>query len=169
MGIGAKLKNMNLFNEGASFLGLVTEVTLVKLTRKMEGYRAGGMDGEIMIDMGQEALELEWTIGGILSDVLRQYGAVTHDALLLRFAGAYQADDTGLVIPVEIVVRGRHQEIDMGNAKPGADTEHKVKSVLSYYKLIVNGRTDIEIDIPGMKMSVGGVDRLAAQRAAIGL
>lgn len=73
------------------------------------------------------------------------------------------------LIPVEVVVRGRHQEIDMGNAKPGSDTEHKFKMSCSYYKLIVNGREVVEIDIVNMVFKVNGVDRLAAQRAAIGL
>jgi P2 family phage contractile tail tube protein len=169
MGLGSKLKNMNVFDDGASYLGIATEVTLVKLARKFEGFRAAGMDGEIDIDMGQEKLELEYTLGGLVSAALGGFGLATHDGKMVRFAGAYQADDTGLVTPVEIIVRGRHQEIDMGNAKPGADTEHKFKMSCSYYKLIVNGRDVIKIDIPGMVLEVNGVDRLAAHRVAIGL
>lgn len=169
MGLAAKLKNMNIFREGASYLGIATEATLPKLSRKFEGFRAAGMDGEIDIDMGMEKLEFEWTLGGIVADAIGGFGALTHDAELLRFAGAYQSDDSGQVIPVEIVVRGRHQEIDMGNAKPGGDTEHKYKTSCSYYKLIVNGREIVEIDVPNMVFRVNGVDRLADQRAAIGL
>lgn len=169
MGMPAKLKNMNVFNDGASYLGLATEVTLPKLGRSFEEYRAGGMDAPIKVDMGGTALEMETKLGGIVVHALRQFGSVRHDAVMLRFAGAYQDDATGLVQPVEVVVRGRHEEIDMGGAKPGDGTEHTVKSALSYYKLIVNGRTEIEIDVPNMKMVVDGTDILAAQRAAIGL
>ena len=169
MGLAAKLKNMNTFDDGRSHLGIATEVTLPKLARKMEGFRAAGMDGEVDIDMGQEKLELEYTLGGVVADAIGGFGLATHDGKLVRFAGAYQADDTGQVIPVEVVVRGRHQEIDMGNAKPGGDTEHKYKTSCSYYKLIVNGREIVEIDVVGMIFKVNGVDRLAAQRAAIGL
>lgn len=169
MGLPSKLKNMNLFVDGASYLGIATEVTLPKLSRKMEGFRAAGMDGELDIDMGQEKLELEFTCGGIVADLLDGYAAPTHDAVLYRYAGAYQAEDTGAVIPVEAVVRGRPQEIDMGTGKPGSDTEHKFKISASYYKLIVNGRERIEINIPGMVCKVNGNDRLAAHRAAIGL
>lgn len=169
MGLASKLKNMNLFDDGASYLGIAAEVTLPKLSRKMEGFRAAGMDGELDIDMGQEKIELEFTLGGIVASAIAGFGVTTHDGKLLRFAGAYQADDTGGVIPVEAVVRGRYSEIDMGNAKPGADTEHKFKASCSYYKLIVNGREVVEIDIPGMVFKVNGDDRLAAIRAAIGL
>lgn len=169
MGLPSKLKNMNLFNDGVSYIGLVPEVTLPKLTRSMEEYRAGGMDMPIKIDMGGEALELEWKAGGIIVHAIRQFGATTHDALMLRFAGAYQADDSSLVLPVEVVVRGRHEEIDMGGAKPGDDTEHTIKTACSYYKLIIAGREEIEIDALNMVFKVNGVDRLLAQRLAIGL
>lgn len=169
MALPSKLKNMNLFRNARGMLGEVTEVTLPKLSRKMEGYRGGGMDAEVDTDMGGEKLELEFTCGGIVSELLDGFGATTHDADLYRFAGAYQAEDTGGVIPVEVVARGRYQEIDMGNGKPGSDTEHKYKATCSYYKLIVNGREKVEIDIMGMVFKVNGVDRLAAQRTAIGL
>jgi len=127
------------------------------------------MDGEIDIDMGQEKLELEFTLGGIVAAAIGGFAIAMHDGRLLRFAGAYQADDTGLVTPVEAVMRGRYQEIDMGNAKPGADTEHKYKASCSYYKLIVNGRETVEIDLANMVCKVNGIDRLTAQRVAIGL
>ncbi|HFL2042464.1 TPA: phage major tail tube protein, partial [Stenotrophomonas maltophilia] len=114
MSLPSKLKNLNLFNDGASYLGQVVEVKLPTLTRKMEEFRAGGMVGPIDIDLGQEKIELEWKCGGLMRDVLRQYGAVRHNAVQLRFAGAYQREDSAEVDSVEIVVRGRHTEIDAG-------------------------------------------------------
>ena len=168
MALPKKLKNLNLFNDGVSYLGQVAEVTPPTLSRAMEDYRGGGMSGPVKIDNGQEAIELEWKAGGLLREPLRQYGITTHDGVQLRFAGAYQRDDTGAVDAVEIVVRGRHQEIAFGNAKAGDDTEFSVKTACSYYKLTINGVTEIEIDLINMIEIVGGVDRLAAQRQAIG-
>ncbi|MGO4222126.1 phage major tail tube protein [Lysobacter sp. TAF61] len=168
MAMPKKLKNLNLFNDGTSYIGQVAEVTPPTLSRMMEDYRGGGMSGPVKIDNGQEAIELEWKAGGIMRDALRQYGITRHDGVQLRFAGAYQRDDTGAVDAVEIVVRGRHQEIGFGNAKAGDDTEFSVKTACSYYKLSINGQTEIEIDLINMIEIVGGVDRLAAQRQAIG-
>lgn len=42
-----------------------------------------------------------------------------------------QRDDTGETSAVEIVVRGRHEEIDFGNQKQGDDTETSVKTIWS--------------------------------------
>lgn len=168
MGLPSKLKNMNLFHDGVSFIGQVPEVTLPKLAIKGESYRGGGMVGEIQLDQGIDKLEMEFTAGGLLLQPLRQFGAVQHDAVLLRFAGAFQSESASRVQSVEVIGRGRHMEIDMGNAKPGSDTEHKIKSALSYYKLVVDGRTEIEIDVLGGVFIVDGIDRYAEIRAAIG-
>jgi len=169
MALPSKLKNMNLFDSGVSYLGQVTEFKLPTLSRKMEEYLAGGMAGPIMIDLGQEIIEAEWKCGGLMREVLRQYGVIRHNAVQLRWAGAYQREDTGDTDAVEIVIRGRHSEIDSGTGKVGDDTEFGVKTVASYYKLSINGRTEIEYDAVGMVFIVDGVDLLSAQRRAIGM
>lgn len=169
MALPRKLKNFNVFYNGDNFIGRCSTVTLPKLARKMEGYRGGGMDGEVDVDLGQEKLEMEHTYGGHERAIYKQYGIPKADGILMRFSGAYQRDDTGEVDAVEIVTRGRHAEIDPGEGKAGDDTELKVKSSLTYYKLIVNGQVDVEIDLLNFVYIVDGVDRLAEQRAAIGL
>ncbi|MGO1068396.1 phage major tail tube protein [Lysobacter sp. CA199] len=170
MALPATLKNFLLFHNGVSFLGQVNEVTLPPLARNMTPYQGGGMSGAVDIDNGPDGvMEFDWKCGGIVVDVLRQYGETRHDAVQLRFAGAYQRDDTAEVLAIEIVARGRHKEITMGSAKIGDQTEFSVKTTCSYYKLTVNGVTLIEIDRMAMIEIVGGVDRLAQQRAALGL
>lgn len=169
MGLPRKLKNFNLFNDGESYIGEVTSVSLPKLSRKMEEYLAAGMNGPIEVDFGNEKLEMEWTAGGLMPGALTQYGATSHNATVLRFAGAYQNDDTGEVSAVEIIVRGRHREIDMGDAKVGEDTEHKFTTTCSYYKLVVNNETLIEMDFANLKEVIGGKDRLSNIRSAIGI
>lgn len=169
MALPKKLKNMNLFVDGENYRGQVATVTLPTLTRTFEDYRGGGMDGPVKVDMGQEAIELEWGCGGFMREVLRQYGVTSVTGVLLRFAGAYQNDESGSVDSVEVVVKGRHEEIEAGEAKPGEDTEFSVKTACAYYKLSVNGTVEIEIDLLNMIFVVGGVDRLAEQRRAIGL
>ena len=171
MALPKKLKLMNLYNEGNSYLGQTGEVTLPKLGRKLENWRGGGMNGNVKVDLGlsDDITELNWKLGGIDKLILQQFGAVTVSALGLRFAGSYQRDDTGETDAIEIVVRGRHEEIDSGNSKAGDDTEITVKTIWSYYKLSINGEVIIEIDIPGVKEIVNGVDLLEKHRNNIGL
>jgi len=169
MGMPKKLKLFNLFDSGNSYFGQVTEITLPKLSRKMEEYRAAGMTGPVSVDLGNEAITLEWTAGGILLDALLQYGARSHNATQLRFSGAYENDDDGTVSTVEIVVRGRHKEVDMGNAKSAEDTNQKYTTACSYYKLTIDNRPIFEFDFINGVEKVGGTDRNASLRRAIGL
>lgn len=171
MALPRKLKHMNLFNEGASYMGVASSVTLPKLSRKLEPWRGAGMDGPAKVDlgMGDDGVQLEFALGGIDLEVLKQFGAVSASGIGLRFAGSYQQDDTGETIAVEVVVRGRHEEIDMGEAKPGEDTEHKIVTACTYYKLTVDGQEIIEIDTLGMVYKVDGKDMLEAHRKNIGL
>lgn len=168
MGFPRKLKQMALFADGR-WIDENVSVTLPKLARKIEGWRGGGMGGEVGTDMGADGLlEAEWTCAGIVRDVLRQYGAGM-SAVQLRFVGSFQNDDTGQLTKVEVTMRGRHQEIDLGGYKPGEDSETKVKSVLTYLKVDWDGVTDIEIDRLGMIEIVGGVDLMAGHRDILGI
>lgn len=170
MALPKKLKLMNLYVEGSSYLGQVGEVTLPKLGRKFEDWR-GNLNGNVKYDLGlaDDINEMTWKLGGVDKAVLSQFGAASMTAFGLRFAGSYQRDDTGELDAVEVVVRGRHEEIDMGNSKSGDDTETTVKTIWTYYKLSINGEVVIEIDILGMKEVVNGVDLLEKHRNNIGL
>lgn len=171
MALPKKLKHFNLFNDSNNYGGIAKTVTLPKLGRKMEAYRGGGMDGPVKADLGfsDDGIVVEWTLGGWDLLALRQFGAVRADGVMLRFAGSVQREDDGGVSAVEIVVRGRHEEIDFGEATPGEDTEHKISTACTYYKLSVDGEVITEIDFLNFVFTVDGEDLLAEHRKAIGL
>ena len=117
--------------------------------------------------MGGQALEMEHSYGGPILAIYRQYGLADVAGAYLRFVGGYQDDSTGEVTTVEVTVRGRHEEIDPGEAKPGEGGEFKVKSALVYYRLDWNGATEIEIDVLNGVFMTGGVDRYAELMAIV--
>ncbi len=114
------LRAMNLFVDGRGHAGLATELTLPKLTRKTEEHRAAGMDASIEIDMGMEKLEADFTLTDFNDAILKLWGVTDAAGVSLRFKGSIARDDgSGQEDPVEIVLRGRWREIDMGSWKPG--------------------------------------------------
>ena len=172
MALPRKLKYLNMFNDGLSYMGVVESVTLPKLTRKLEKYRGGGMPGSVSVDLGldDDALALEWTVGGLPDAALwAQYASPGADSVPLRFTGSYQRDDTGESSAVELVMRGRHKEFDVGENKQGESGTTKMSTECAYYQLTIDGKEIIEIDIINMVLKVDGVDRLAEHRKAIGL
>jgi len=163
------LKDFMLFLDGEGYQGQIPELTIPELTRKVEEHRAGGMDGPVEIDLGQEVIEFEWKSAGWLDNLFNHYGAPIHDAAQLRFTGSYESDETGTGVAVEIVIRGRHKAIAMGDAKPGDTNTIDVTTAVSYYKLSVDGVEQLEIDQAGSVFRVMGQDRLAARRQRLGI
>lgn len=168
MRLPAKLKNWDVHVDGESYAGIAGELSLPKIAEKVEGWRGAGMLAEVDIGMGLEKLELEAKYGGLVLGILRQFGVTSLGGVMIRFNGAYQDDMTGRVAAAELVVRGKHVEIDPGTAKPGDNTEWTVKSTLTYLRWRVNGRTEVEIDVINCVMIIDGIDRMAAIRAAMG-
>ncbi|MDP3579133.1 phage major tail tube protein [Methyloversatilis sp.] len=168
MGLPSKLKNFNFFNDGNSYVGICPEVVLPKLMRKTEEYRGGGMNGDVTIDQGMQGMSMEITTG-FMPEIYRSFGSANISGRQLRWVGAYQRDDTGVVDAVEVSARGRFTEIDPGNAKAGEDAGMKTTVPLTYYRLTINGRVEIEIDLLNFIETIDGVDRLAEQRKAIGV
>jgi len=169
MGLPRKLKNFATFVDGTNYMGETPEVTLPTLSRKTEEYRSGGMNGPIELDLGQEKMEAEIKGAGWISGLMSKWGAGAHDAVLLRFAGAIQSDDTDAVQAVEVVMRGRLTEAKPDTAKAGDVNSHTYKYALSYYKQTVDGTVELEIDLPNLVEVVDGNDRLAAVRTALGV
>ncbi|MGY0155925.1 phage major tail tube protein [Edwardsiella tarda] len=171
MALPRKLKHLNLFNDGNNWQGVVESLTLPKFTRKFEKFRGGGMPGAVDVDMGLDdgALDTEFTLGGIDPLLFKQLAKERADAVQLRFTGAIQRDDNAEVEAVELIVRGRHKEVDSGEWKTGESSTTKVSSTNSYAKLTINGEVLYEVDVINMIEVVDGVDLLEAHRHALGL
>ncbi|MGL4449175.1 MAG: phage major tail tube protein [Shewanella sp.] len=171
MALPRKLKHLNLFLDGDNWIGVAEEYTPAKLSLKLEAYRGGGMPGAAHINMGLDdgALDTEFSFGGYEAALFKKQHSAKIDGVMLRFAGSFQRDDTGDVVAVEIVQRGRIKELDGGTLKTGDNTQLKVSLANTYYKVTVDGEELVEIDLVNMIHKVGGDDMMEDHRAAIGL
>ncbi len=171
MALPRKLKHLNMFMDGGNWIGVSEDYTPAKLSQKFEAYRGGGMIGAANIHMGLDdsALDTSFTFGGVEADLVKRMGVAKIDGVALRFAGSFQRDDTGEVVPVEIVQRGRFKELDRGTFKSGDNSQSKISMVNTYYKETMNGVVLCEIDLINMIWIVDGVDLMAEHRKAIGL
>jgi uncharacterized protein len=160
--------NFALFVDGTSYAGEATQVTSPKLARKTEDFRAGGMDGTIKLDMGQEAMDADFTMTKFDAKVLGMYGLAPGQNKSVVLRELMDSQD-GTKTAVVHTMRGIITEMDMGTSEPGKPGELKVTWNLSYYKL-QHGQTVVqEIDIPNMVHIVNGVDQLAKSRSILGI
>lgn len=161
-------KNMNLFVDGKGYAGQVEEFNAPKLALKLEEFRAGGMNAPIDLDMGQEKMECDFSLVSYSKDVLALFGIAAGASVPLVVREALESFD-GTVTPVVHTMRGRIREADPGTSKAGDKPALKITMSLTYYKLQHGSDVLQEIDPVNMVHIVNGVDRLAAQRAALGI
>ena len=164
------IKDGNVFVEGRGFAGKFKEMKLPKLTIKTEEINAGGMVGPIEVDMGLEKLEASVTLYEWNDDVIKRFGIANHSGVAFRFTFAAERDDASEELtPVEAVLRGRIKEMEPDGYKQGEAPSFSIQIAVSYYRYEHGGESLIEIDMPRYVYKVGGVDRYAARRAALGI
>lgn len=162
------LKNFNLYVDGRGYAGNVDEVQLPALKITAEDYRAGGMDAPIEIDMGTEKLEATFKVSKFDRDLLTKWGVGPGTRVPLVLRGAIESLD-GSVIPVVVKLTGSIHDLEFDAIAPGAKAGLSFRMAATSYAYEQDGETLIDIDVLNMTRVIGGVDRLAAQRAAIGL
>lgn len=162
------LRNINGFVDGRGYAGRFEMVQLPKLTVKTEDYRGGGMDAAARIDMGMEPLECMLESNAIDADLLRTWGVGPGNLVGWSFRGALEGED-GTVRAAVANMRAWCSEVDWGDWKPGEKVPMKLKGEARYYKLEIGGSVIHEIDVDNMVRIINGVDRLAEQRAALGI
>jgi hypothetical protein len=162
------LKNMNLFVDGRGYAGDVQEMTPPTLTVQTEEFRGGGMDAPANLDMGMEALECSFTLTKYDKEVLKQFGLAQGNVMPLTMRGHLESDD-GSSEAIVINLRGKITTLEPGTWTPGDKATLQATVSLRYYKYTQGGEIVHEIDIPGMKRIIGGVDQLADMRANLGV
>lgn len=162
------LKNFNLFVDGRGYAGQIDEYNPPDLAIQTEDFRGGGMDAPLALDMGQEGLETSFGLAAYDADVLALWGVAEGQQVAFTARGALESYD-GTIKPVVHAMRGRITTIARGAWVAGQKASLTITMRLDYYREEHNGVTLNEVDVVNMVRIVGGVDRLAAQRAAIGL
>jgi len=164
------LRNFTVVIDGYPMAGIAEELVLPSLERKMEDYRAAGMLAPVALDMGMEALKLEFTLAEFNANVIKAWGLGDAGGINVRFMGAARTDDSNSSVDaIEIAVRGRWKKLDQGTAKNADVAKMKVEMPLTYYRYKLNGDVLVEIDVIAGKEVVGGIDRSADVMKALGL
>ena len=137
------------------------------LKMKTEDFRAGGMIGEVGIEMGIDKLESELTTQGHNTTMLASFGG-TIAGKSVRLVEMVQADDVAQPTGVEYAMRGRFTEQDKGDTEAGKLTEHKHTFLATYFKHTDNTKVLAEVDMLNGVYIINGDDRLAQARAILG-
>jgi len=151
MALPKQLKFFNIFVNGNNYAGTADSITLPKLSRKLESHRGAGMPGAVKIDLGfdDDALDFEFSMVGVSPEITELLGG-SINSCQLRFAGAFQQEDTEDYLKIEISLSGRLKEVDLGELKQGEKNTSKYSVACTYYRLEVNNNVVTEIDLLNM-------------------
>lgn len=169
--IPEKLINYRVYLEGRDLLG-VADAQLPDLEPLTETVKGAGIAGEVESPVighfGSMTLTLNWRT--IEKNVMVLSQPKSH-ALDLR--GSQQVYDAGAgeykTVPVRVVVRAMPKKTGMGKFEPGATTDTSNEFEVTYIKIFVSGRRELEIDKYNYICYISGKDFLAAVRSDLGL
>lgn len=162
------IKDAVLSIDGFGYAGRVDNITPPKLTRKMEEYTAGGMEGPVEIDFGTELQELTFDCAEESAQILSAFGICDVAGINYRINAAAETDDEACTTnAIEIICRGRAKEIDPGSYQRGDKANMSVSVSVAYYKYSLNGITLVEYDPVNNILITGGVDRREKRRLAL--
>ncbi len=168
MAIPRSLKGFALFVDGRGYVGKVSEIELPEMSSKSETFRGGGMDAEIELDMGLEAMTCTWTMMEYNEDQLAVALQLAGDGVDVTVRGGLQAENTATT-PVEVRMRGRVKKLELGTLKAGEKSEPKFELTCQYFRYVQAGRELIEIDCINHVRRINGVDQMAEMNVALGL
>jgi hypothetical protein len=163
------LKNFTTFVNGRGKAGVVEELELPEIDFKQDAFRAGGMDAETEVDMGQGAMSAKFTFLDPDPRDLALVGLTTGNSVRTTSRGAFVRDSDGETVAVVCELGGKFKKLSMGNWKAGEKANQVYEMAVNYYRLNVGGVDVIEIDVLNMRRIIGGVDQLAGIRADIGI
>ncbi len=161
------LRGWNVYIDGSSYAGRISEGTPPKVTKKMEEYRNAGMFQPLKAWLGMEAQEVELTFSDVSVDIAKQIGHLVNDEINLTFRSAYKAESSDVYMESEMQVRGELVEFDHGNLKEGELTEVKVKIDVIFYKWKYDGVDIHEFDPQNAKYVINGKDLTQGMRDII--
>lgn len=158
------INRFNAYKSGRQLIGVAGEVNLpevTNLTDSMEGAGTGG-NMDIPVIGLIEDMEMEISFMSLCEDIFSVMDPTESADITLN--GALQGSDAGTGAvkyqQVSIAVRGVVKKFAPGTMKSGAKMGSSVTLGLNYYKLMLNGKTMMEIDRFNGVFVVNGKDVL---------
>ena len=165
-----KVFNARVYIDGTDFIAKAEEVDLPKVRFKFADAKALGLYGEMELPAGLDKLEARIKFNSIYSDFI----ALASNPFVLRTiivrASKQDWDQRGVAreVPVKAEIRGFFKEFDSGKFKAREAAEAEATISVLYYKLEVDGKEVVEVDVMNNIYKVEGRDILQAYKANIG-
>jgi len=169
--ISEKLINYTVYKDGSLFLG-TADVELPSIEAMTETVKGAGIGGEIesstLGHYGSMTCTLNWRT--VTPEVIRLHAPISHS---LDFRGSMQVYNpaTGETRGqgVKVTVKAMPKSGSIGKMDPGTTMDTSNEMEVTYIKIVIDGRTLLEIDKYNFKCVIDGRDYLAEVREQLGM
>lgn len=165
-----RITNANVYIDGNSFLGKTAEVDAPKIVATLTEHIALGMVGKLELPSGLDKMDMKIKWNSLYDDVLLKAGNPFQSVQLQIRASQETYAGAGRIkeVPVVVFITGQFKEFPGGGFKQHTNVEAETNLVVTYYRLTMDGKDILEIDVLANIWKVGGVDILANFRSNIG-
>lgn len=168
MKIPQVINRFNMYKNGSKLVGVSGEVSLPEITHLTDTIEGAGTGGNLEIPVIGllDTMDMEIPYVTLSKEAFAMIDPGESTDLML--SGAIQCMDSGTgkvgYSQFSVAVRGLVKAFSPGSAKAGAKMESKVTLSLSYYKIVIDGTTMLEIDKLNGVYIVNGKDVLKEVR-----
>ena len=162
------VNRFKVYRGGKQLIGIAGELNLPKITNLVESLEGAGVGGNMDVSViGMiENMELELTFDTVCGDLFSVIDPTESENITIN--GALQGMDSGTrkagFVDLSVIVAGQTKEFNPGTVKAGGKMGSSVTMTLDYYKLILDGKTMVEIDRMGDVYTINGKDVLKEVR-----
>ena len=153
------VNRFKVYRGGKQLIGIAGELTLPKITNLVESLEGAGVGGKMDVSV----IGLIETVCGDSFSVMDPTESEN-----ITINGALQGIDTGTrkagFVDLSVIVAGQAKEFNPGTVKAGGKMGSSVTMTLDYCKLILDGKTMVEIDRMGDVFTINGKDVLKEVR-----
>ena len=139
------VNRFKVYRGGKQLIGIAGELNLPKITNLVESLEGAGVGGKMDVSVIDPTESENITINGALQGM---------------DSGTRKAG----FVDLSVIVAGQTKEFNPGTVKAGGKMGSSVTMTLDYYKLILDGKTMVEIDRMGDVYTINGKDVLKEVR-----
>ncbi|MBE7727029.1 MAG: phage tail protein [Enterocloster citroniae] len=158
------MNRFNVYKNGTQLVGIAEEFTLPEVTNLTDSLEGAGTGGTMDIPVVGlvEDMEMEISFSSLCEDIFSVMDPT--EVADITLSGCLQGQDAGTGAikfqQISVSVRGLVKKFTPGSMKAGAKMGSSVTLGLSYYKIVLDGKTMLEIDRFNGVYTVNGNDVL---------
>lgn len=164
-----KINNFNVYDGKTRLVGVSSEIQLPDFTPLTDTLNVAGLAGEIESEVigSYGSMKIEIPFENLSSEFF-SFAQSTNPVVIRGSMEVFNTQSQAKKkVPIAVTVKGRTMDIKPGVMKKGGKGQPSITKEITYIKITMDGKTEVELDKLNNICIMGGVDLLAEIRSQI--